>query len=127
MPLSEFPSGSGIVNPGAANTRLVRVCRRSDVAANSGKSFKLGSLRLAIFHSDGRLYATNDICSHEHEHLSEGWLEGDVIECPRHGAQFNIKTGAALTLPATKPIEVYRIELQGDDVMVAIPEEYLKS
>ena len=81
---------------------------------------------LAIFHSEGKFYATMDICSHEHEHLSEGWLEDSHIECPRHGAMFDLKTGAALSLPATEPIETIPLELRDGDIFVGIPTRYFE-
>lgn len=111
--------------PVAADVKFVRVCAKPDVAAGSGKAFRVGSLELAVFHSDGRFYAVSGICTHEREHLHEGWLEGDAIECPRHGAQFSLRTGDALSLPATKPLEVYRIVFDGDDLLVGIPTRYL--
>lgn len=107
--------------------RFVRICRTSDVAEGHGKSFRVGSLDLAIFHSEGEFYATCDICSHEHEFLSEGWLEGAHVECPRHGAMFDLRTGAALSLPATEPVEIYPLEIRDGEIWVAIPEKHLTS
>ncbi len=109
------------------NTKSVKVCTISDIPRNGGKGFQVGSLELAIFQSDGKLYATSDICSHEHEYLSDGWIEGDCVECPRHGARFSLKTGEALSLPATEPIETFELERKGDDIFVAIPVKYLQA
>ena len=92
-----------------------------------GKSFKVDKLELAIFHTEEGYFATSNICSHEYEHLHDGWLEGSLIECPRHGSQFDLKTGEALTLPATDPIEVFELKIEVDDIVVSIPEEYLAS
>lgn len=108
------------------STQLVKICTISDLPKNGGKGFQVGTLELGVYHSDGKLFATHDICSHEHEYLSDGWLEGECIECPRHGARFSLKTGEALSMPATKPIEVFEVERQGDDIFVAIPVRYLK-
>ncbi len=108
-------------------TKLIKICTIADLPRNGGKGFQVGSLELGLFQVDGKLYATSDVCSHEHEYLSDGWLEGDCIECPRHGARFSLKTGEALSLPATEPIETFSVERQGEDVLVAVPVKYLQS
>jgi len=107
--------------------RFVRICRRDDIKDGHGKAFRVGSLDLAIFQSEGKFFASCDICSHEHEFLSEGWLEGTHIECPRHGAMFDLRTGAAISLPATEPIEVYPLEVRDGEIWVGVPEKYLKN
>lgn len=106
-------------------TQLVKICSLSDLPRNSAKGFQVGSLELALYNTDGQVYATSDICSHEHEYLSDGWLEGDCIECPRHGARFSLKTGEALSMPATRPIETFAVELKDDDIYVSVPVKFL--
>jgi nitrite reductase/ring-hydroxylating ferredoxin subunit len=106
--------------------RFVRICATSDVATGHGKGFKVGTLDLAVFHTHEGFFATSDICSHEHEHLNEGFLEDHSVECPRHGSVFDLKTGAALSLPATQPIATFEIRIEGKDVMVGIPVSYLE-
>jgi 3-phenylpropionate/trans-cinnamate dioxygenase ferredoxin subunit len=59
-----------------------------------------------------------DLCTHDGGPLAEGVLEGEVIECPRHGARFNVKTGAALCLPAVAPVATYAVRVQGDEIQV---------
>ncbi|HEY3294747.1 MAG TPA: non-heme iron oxygenase ferredoxin subunit [bacterium] len=105
----------------------IRICSVKDIPKGEGKAFKVGSLDLAIFRTEDGYFASSDICSHEEEHLHDGWLEGHCIECPRHGSQFDLKTGEALSLPAIDPIEVYELKLEGDDIFVTIPEKYLAS
>ena len=63
--------------------------------------------RLAICRTEDAVYAVADICSHDGGALDQGQLLGDRIECPRHGAQFDIKSGRALTLPAVRPIKSF--------------------
>jgi 3-phenylpropionate/trans-cinnamate dioxygenase ferredoxin component len=110
---------------GSDDQRFVRVCKTTDIKNGTALSFKFGTLDLAIFHTGGKFYAITDICSHEHEHLSEGWLEDSHIECPRHGAMFDLITGAALSLPATEPIETFPLEIRDGDIVVGIPNVYL--
>jgi 3-phenylpropionate/trans-cinnamate dioxygenase ferredoxin subunit len=99
---------------------FVRVCSVADIPEGSVKAFRVNGFALAVYHVNGKFYASEDICSHEHEHLSEGWLDGEVIECPRHGAQFDLKTGAVLSLPATEPIRMFEVKVEGDDIFVRV-------
>jgi len=107
------------------STQLVRVCSLADVPDGGSKAFKIGGQQLAVFRSKGNVYVTSNICSHEHEFLSDGWLDGSVVECPRHGAQFSLVTGEPLSLPATEPIEVFAVKLEDGEIFVDLPAEYL--
>jgi len=100
--------------------QFIRVCSVRDVPEGSAKAFHVNGSAVAVYHTGGKFYASEDICSHEHEHLSEGRLEGDKIECPRHGAQFSLKTGEALSLPATEPIAVFEVKVEGEDILVRV-------
>ncbi|MBL0063398.1 MAG: Rieske 2Fe-2S domain-containing protein [bacterium] len=93
---------------------------------NGGKGFQVGSLELAIFQSDGKLCDQRSLFARD-EYLTDGWLEGNCVECPRHGARFSLESGEALSLPATEPIEVFEVEKKGDDIYVAIPVKYLQA
>ena len=104
-----------------SNTQLVRICATTDVPDASGRSFVIGNRHIAVFNNGGTFYVTSDLCSHEHEHLSDGWLDEDKIECPRHGAQFDLVTGEALSLPAMDPIEVFAAKIENGDVWAEIP------
>ena len=68
----------------------------------------------------GTLYAIEDICTHDGGPLVEGELDGYEIECPRHGARFDIRTGRALRMPAFEPIETYEVRIEGDEILVAV-------
>ena len=76
---------------------------------------------VAIINLGGEIYAMDDICSHAYASMSDGYIEGDCIECPLHGAQFNIKTGKAETPPATVDLAIYEVKIEGDDIMVGLP------
>jgi 3-phenylpropionate/trans-cinnamate dioxygenase ferredoxin subunit len=74
---------------------------------------------VAVFNCEGTFYAVADTCSHEEASLSEGeLLSGCAVECPLHGAQFDLKTGTALCLPATQPVATYDIAVEGGVVRV---------
>jgi nitrite reductase/ring-hydroxylating ferredoxin subunit len=76
-----------------------------------------------IANVDGVIHACDDICSHAYASLSEGDLNGAEVECPLHGALFNVTTGEALTPPAEAPIKIYQVQVEGDDILVAPPQE----
>jgi 3-phenylpropionate/trans-cinnamate dioxygenase ferredoxin subunit len=69
---------------------------------------------------DGELHAVSDICSHQDVSLSEGEVDDCTIECWLHGSAFNLRTGEPTSLPATRPIPVYRLSVDGDDVLVDV-------
>ena len=76
---------------------------------------------LAIFNIAGRYFAIADRCSHDDGPVGEGELVGDEIECPRHGARFNLETGKALCLPAVVDIPAYPVRVIGQDIQVGLP------
>lgn len=69
---------------------------------------------------DGELFAVDDTCTHEDESLSEGWVEGDCVECPAHNSIFDLRTGEAKTLPATEPVATYAVHTDGDDAVITL-------
>ena len=73
---------------------------------------------VAVYNVDGAFYATQDACTHEMGELSDGFLEGDSITCPYHGACFNVKTGTVLKEPATVPLKIYRVSVADGIVRV---------
>lgn len=88
-----------------------------------GTKIEIGSVTVAVFRVEDCVYAINDRCSHAEASLSEGELFGFDIECPRHGAEFDIKTGAVRSLPATKPVASYPTEITDGEVFLTIEDE----
>lgn len=68
------------------------------------------------------VFALDDVCTHDGGPLGEGELEDHTIACPRHGAKFDIRTGKALTMPATKPTVAHEVKIFGDDIMVRLTD-----
>jgi nitrite reductase/ring-hydroxylating ferredoxin subunit len=91
-----------------------------DVAEGEVTGLCIDGHAIALYRVEGELYATHDICSHEHAHLSEGYLEGCEIECPLHQARFDIRTGKATCRPATEGVAVYPVKVVGSDVFVKV-------
>ena len=76
--------------------------------------------QIALYNIEGEIYATNNICTHEHAYLSDGYLEGCVIECPLHQGQFDVRTGKAMCKPLTEDLPVYPVKIVGQDVFVKL-------
>ena len=81
-----------------------------------------GSIELGVYNLDGRLYAIEDRCSHDDGPLCEGEFDAEtgVVVCPRHGANFDIRTGDALTLPAYEPVATYPVRVVDGIVKVEV-------
>jgi 3-phenylpropionate/trans-cinnamate dioxygenase ferredoxin subunit len=99
--------------------RYVTVAKVGEIPEGGVKITRVDDELLAIFHVAGQYYAINDVCTHDGGPLAEGPLEGHVIECPRHGARFDIRTGAVLCMPATAPVPTHETRVVGDEIQVA--------
>ncbi len=75
---------------------------------------------VALFNVGGQFFAIDDVCTHDGGPLAEGMLENHTIACPRHGAKFDIRTGQALTMPATQPTASHEVKVVGDEVLVKL-------
>jgi 3-phenylpropionate/trans-cinnamate dioxygenase ferredoxin subunit len=98
---------------------FVTVARVGELPVGSVKVARLGDQPIALFHLEGGYHAIEDTCTHDGGPLAEGRLEGNVIECPRHGARFDVVTGAALSLPAIAPVATLAVRVRGDEIQVA--------
>jgi len=101
----------------------VRLCGRDELAPGTARRFEVGGHRIALVRIGDDFFAVGDVCSHEDYSLSEGEVltEECEIECWKHGSMFDLRTGEARTLPATRPVPVYRVRVSGDDVEVEVP------
>ena len=97
---------------------FVTVAKVGEIPVGGVKIVRLEDQQIAVFHLDDGYYAIDDICTHDGGPLAEGRIEDHVIECPRHGAKFDIKTGAVLCLPATTPVPTYAVRTEGDEIKV---------
>ena len=97
----------------------VRAAAKADVEEGKVLGVKLNGKDIAIYHlPGGEFCATDNICTHEYALLSEGWLENGCIECPLHAAQFDCRTGKALSSPADEDLLVFEIKVEGADLMI---------
>ena len=98
----------------------VKVADVGELSPGEKKQTDLDGLEVALFNIDGEYYAIEDICTHEGAPLAHGKLAGEEITCPRHGARFNIKTGAALCMPAFESVDCYPVKIEGNDILVEV-------
>lgn len=77
-------------------------------------------VRIALCNVNGRFYAIDDVCTHDGGPLDQGELQGQLVECPRHGAKFDVTSGRAVVLPAVRPVKTYAVQVVGDDVKVDV-------
>lgn len=101
----------------------VQIAPLADFPATTGLRVEIGDHRVAMFRIGDDLYAIGDRCSHAEASLAEGEVFDGEVECPRHGAAFQVATGEALTLPATKAVPVYKVDVEDDVVYLTIDEE----
>jgi 3-phenylpropionate/trans-cinnamate dioxygenase ferredoxin component len=101
---------------------FVRVTTRAELPPGGKKLVEIDGRAIAVFNIDGAFHAIDDVCTHDGGPLAEGELIGCEIECPRHGARFDVRTGRPLCMPAFEPVTVHSTELRGEDLYVAIDD-----
>ena len=106
----------------SAMADFVPVAKASEVPDPGKLLVEVGERLVVLIHAAGHWYALDDICTHDGGPLSEGPLNAadNTLACPRHGAKFDIRTGAALTMPATKPTAAHEVKIEGDQVFVRL-------
>lgn len=101
---------------------FVRAAKTSDVPDPGKITLEIGDRVVVLIHAGGSFYCLDDVCTHDGGPLGDGELIGESVACPRHGARFDIKTGRALTMPATEPTAVHEVRVEGDEVFVKIDD-----
>jgi len=96
----------------------IEVAQEEAVPEGAGLRVEIDEEPVAIWNVAGTLYATAETCTHEEASLTEGDLWGEVVECPLHGAQFDVRTGQVLSLPAIFPLHTYPIKVQDGMIYV---------
>lgn len=103
--------------------RYVFVTRVDQIPADRALRVKVDNRFYALIRTGDRVFAISDACPHEEASLSEGFVGGNEIECPRHGSRFDLRTGEPLSLPATEPVQTYPVLVDGMDVLVGIEQD----
>ena len=89
--------------------------KEGEVTFVSGKFGRVGLTMIS-----GKIYAYQDLCSHDDSTLDPNSLTGEFISCPRHGAQFSVKSGKPISMPATEELEIYPVRISGNDVELGL-------
>lgn len=96
----------------------VTAARVGEIAPGEVKNFDLQGRRAVVCNVEGEYFCVDDVCSHDGGPLGQGELYGDQIECPRHGAMFDVKTGRAVTLPAVTGIDTHEVRVEDGEIRV---------
>ena len=105
----------------------VRIAALNDLPDGRGVRVDIGGLRVAVFRIGDDVYAIGDRCSHAEASLAEGELFDHDVECPRHGSEFDVRTGVPDSLPATRPVPVYDVAVEDGAVYLGVPAEEVGS
>lgn len=103
-------------------THFVKITSLENIPPGTRYHHEFAEETVVIFNAGGQLYCIADLCTHDDGPLEDGILEGCEIECPRHGARFDIRTGKATQFPAVTPVPTYAVKVIDGDVYVAAPE-----
>lgn len=101
---------------------FVKVAQLTGFEPGMVKHAEIGGRSIAVANVDGSLYAMDSECTHRGGPLAEGELSGEVLTCPWHGGQFNVKTGEAVRFPPQQAVRTYTVKLEGGDILVERPE-----
>jgi 3-phenylpropionate/trans-cinnamate dioxygenase ferredoxin component len=106
-------------------SEFVAVAKTSEVPDPGTMLVEVGERLVALIHAAGHFYALDDVCTHDGGPLSDGPIDPQehTIACPRHGAKFDIRSGAAVTMPATKPTRSHEVKVEGDQVFVRLSND----
>lgn len=99
---------------------LVKIARVSEIPAGEAKVFKVEDISIAICNVDGNFYAVENVCTHDNGPLGEGRLIGMQIECPRHGARFDVASGAVRRQPAYGPVTTFPVQVKNDEIFIDV-------
>jgi 3-phenylpropionate/trans-cinnamate dioxygenase ferredoxin subunit len=97
-----------------------RVANVDEVPEGETRVFDIAGERIVLCNVGGSFYAVEDVCTHDGSPFGIETLEGPVIECPRHGARFDVRTGSVLRMPAVAPLRTFVTRVDGSDVFVAV-------
>jgi 3-phenylpropionate/trans-cinnamate dioxygenase ferredoxin subunit len=102
------------------STTFVNLAEIDDVAPGQVKVYEAQGRRIALCNVEGTFYAIDDVCTHDGGPLDQGELQGYQIECPRHGARFDVRSGRVLALPAVMPVRSYPVRVEDGVVKVGL-------
>ncbi len=102
----------------AGSSARIDLCATEDVALGAIFKVEAGGLTLAVYNVEGVFYVTDDHCTHGPGSLSEGYLDGHIIECDFHNGAFDIRTGAVVAPPCMIPVQTYKVVVENDRIQI---------
>lgn len=96
------------------------MCDISELESGGKCAIDFNESKILVVKIGDNIYAVDGICSHQYSDLSMGFMSGEIVTCPLHLSQFDLKTGEALSLPATEPLKSYKVKIQGTNVFVEV-------
>ena len=102
------------------NTQWIDATAMDDVPADDVIGILVAGRDIALYNAGGEIFATDNICTHGHARLCEGFLEGHEIECPLHQGRFDVRTGQPNCAPVTEAIRSYPVRVEGGRVFLAL-------
>ena len=106
-----------------SNFEYHAVAKTDDLDPEEVIAIFIADEEIALFNVDGQFFATLGVCTHENVGLADGFVEGDLIECPLHSACFEIKTGKAVNPPAEIDLKTYPVKVEGDTIYVGMEKK----
>ncbi|MDP9867380.1 MULTISPECIES: non-heme iron oxygenase ferredoxin subunit [Streptosporangium] len=100
-----------------------KVCKVTDIPDDGVIGLEVGETPVALVRRGAEVFALHDVCSHAEVRLSEGEVYDETLECWLHGSCFDLRSGKPTGPPATKPVPVYHVKIDGDDVLVSLSKE----
>ena len=98
---------------------MIKLCNVDEVEEGMPVGVEVeGFPKLAVYNIDGTFYVTDNLCTHGNALLTDGFQEGDIIECPFHGGSFCVKTGVAKNLPCEEPLKVYEVHVENGEILL---------
>jgi 3-phenylpropionate/trans-cinnamate dioxygenase ferredoxin component len=113
-------SGGRPAQSAQSSGKFERACALSDLPETGAVGLEISGVPVAVVRTGGEVFALHDVCSHEEVPLSEGEVYDHTVECWLHGSCFDLRTGKPTGPPATKPVATYRVQINGDDVLVDV-------
>ena len=103
-------------------SEIIDIGSLSELPPGTMKLVECEDLEIGVFNCNGEIYAIEDRCSHDNGPLVEGTLDQEkcTVECPRHGSEFDLRTGKPVTLPAYVPVETFPVIVEGDQIKVEV-------
>ena len=107
--------------PSAINQEgFVTVAKLSEIPTGGMKLIEVNGVSMVLCHVEGQMFAVGNVCTHDEGPLSGGLLDGYAVECPRHGARFDVRDGKVLCLPAAVPIPTYEVKVENAEIQVKV-------